>query len=95
MSPITTCIAATSAGWQLMAGLLLVSGLAVLSVCQDLGLRTRMGAVFSSLIALAFGISALNTAIVSNLRFAPAICVVVLCAEALLVLRWAMKRNSQ
>ena len=95
MSPIITYIAGAGASWQLMAGQLLVSGLAVLSVCQDLGLRIRLGAVFWLLIALAFGISALVTAILSNLRFAPAICVVVLCAEALLILRWATKKKSQ
>jgi hypothetical protein len=78
-----------------MAAQLLVSALAALSVCQDLGLRIRLGAVFWFLIALAFGISALVTAIRSNLRFAPAICVVVLCLEVLLILRWSLRRKNK
>lgn len=97
--PITTYIARIDASWQSVAGQLLVSVLAALSVCQDLGLRIRLGAVFWFLIALAFGISALVTAIRSNLRFAPAICVVVLCFETLLILRRVLRsrsnRNSQ
>ena len=88
------CIASMNASWGATAGQLLVSGLAVLSACQDLGLRSRLGAAFSFLIATVFGVSALITAIRSNLRFAPAICVVVLSCEALLILRWAMRRNS-
>ena len=78
-----------------MSGQLLVSGLAVLSVCQDIGRRMYPGAFFWFLIAGAFGISALAKAIRSNIPYAPAICIVVLCAETLLILRWAMKRNSQ
>ena len=86
------------AGWKSVGGQLLVSGLALLSACQDLGLRVRLGAVFSFLIATAFGISALITAIQSNIRYAPAICVVVLCCEILLTIvcivrRW-LRRTS-
>ncbi len=88
-------IAVIGAGWQSLAGQLLVSGLALVSAGQDLGLRIRLGAAFSFLMAIAFGISALFTAIRSNIRYAPAICLVVLCAETLVMLRWAMKRNSQ
>ena len=100
MWPLTTYIAGMdAANWQWMAAQLLVSVLAALSVCQDLGLRIRLGAVFWFLVASAFGISALVTAFRSNLRFAPAICVVVLCSETLLILRWILrsrsKRNSQ
>jgi hypothetical protein len=93
--PITTYIAGMGASWQWMAGQLLVSALASLSVCQDLGLRIRLGAVFWFLIALAFGISALVTAIRSNLRFAPAICVVLLCSETLLSLWWILRSRSK
>jgi len=78
-----------------MAGQLLVSGLAVLSACQDIGRRMHPGAVFWFLIAVAFGISALTTAIRSNLPLAPAICVLVLCSEALMTVLWAMKKKSQ
>lgn len=88
-------IAGIGASWQSMAGQLLVSGLASLSVCQDIGLRARVGATFWFLIAMAFGISALITATQSNIRYAPAVCIVVLCSEILLILHWALKRNSQ
>lgn len=77
-----------------MAGQLLASGMALVSGCQDLGLRIRLGAVFSFLIATAFGISALITAARSNTRYALATCVVVLFSEILLTLRWAVKKTA-
>jgi hypothetical protein len=80
------------ASWKSMAGQLLVSGFALINACQDVGLRLRLGAVFWFLISMAFGISALVTAIRSNIRYAPAICVVVLCSEILLMLRWMILR---
>jgi hypothetical protein len=88
----TFLLALGIAGWESVGGQLLVSGLALLSVCQDLGLRARVGAAFSFLIATAFGISALITAIHSNIRYAPAICVVVLCCEILLTIVWIVRR---
>ena len=92
---IVTDMVGMSASWQAVAGQLLVSALAALSVCQDLGLRIRMGAIFWFLIAAAFGISALVTAIRSDFRFAPTICVVVLCFETWLILRRLIYGNSQ
>jgi hypothetical protein len=44
--------------------------------------------------AIAFGISALVTAIRANLRYAAAICALVLCSEILLILRWSLRRTS-
>lgn len=83
------------ASWQSVGGQLLASGVLLLSGYQDLGLRARMGAAFWFFMAMAFGISALVTAIRSNLRFAPAICAVVLCFETWLILRRLINRNSQ
>ena len=88
-------IALVGPEWKSVGGQLLVSGLASLSGCQDLALRIRVGAAFSFLIALAFGISASVTAIRSNLRFAPAICAVVLCSETLLILPWWLRRQQR
>jgi hypothetical protein len=57
ISVSTFLVAVGIMGWESVGGELLVSGLALLSVCQDLGLRARVGAAFSFLIATAFGIS--------------------------------------
>ena len=86
-------IAGIGAGWKAMGGQLLVSGFALLSGRQDLGLRLPMGAVFSFLIATAFAVSALITAIRSNIHYGPAICVVVFCCEILLALFWGIKKE--
>lgn len=92
---IITHIASVGANWESVGGQLLASLLAVLSGYQDLGLRARMGAVFGFFMAIALGFSALVTAIRSGLRFAPAICVVVLCSETLLILwRILHSRNN-
>jgi len=53
-----------------------------------------MGAAFGFFMAIAFGISALVTAIRADLWYAAAICVVVLCSETLLILRWWLRRTS-
>ena len=91
--PVSTFLLALGiTGWESIGGQLLVSGLALLSVCQDLGLRLRVSAAFGFLIATAFGISALITAIQSNIRYAPAICVVVLCCEILFTIVWIVRR---
>ncbi len=83
------------ARWDWLGGQLLVSLLALLSGYQDLGLRARMGAAFGFFMAMAFGISALVTAIRANLRWAAAICAVVLCSETWLILRQLINRKSQ
>jgi hypothetical protein len=96
---ITTHIAGMGASWQSVGGQLLVSGLALLSGYQDLGLRSRMGAAFGFFMAIAFGISALVTAIRASLSIAAAICAMVLCFETLLILRrivrWRNSKSSQ
>ncbi len=93
--PITTYIAGIGASWWSLGGQLLASVVILLSVNQDLGLRARMGAVFGSFMAIAFGISALVTAIRVNLRGGAAICAVVLCFETLLILRWSLRRKNK
>ena len=90
---MTTHLASIVVSWQSMAGQLLVSGLAVISGCQDIGSRMWAGAVFSFLIALTFGISALATGVQSGFRFAPAICALVFVIEILSIL--AIRRKSQ
>lgn len=81
-------------GWLPILGQLLVSGLASASALQDLRLRLRAGAVFWFLIATAFGVSALVTAMQSNLRFDPATCVVVLCAGFVLIVYWTLRSSK-
>jgi hypothetical protein len=73
---------------------LLASAVLLLSGYQDIGLRTRMGAGFGFFMAIAFGISALITAVRANLSYAAVICGVVLCSETLLILRWWLRRTS-
>ena len=92
--PIVTYIAGMGACWESVGGQLLASGVLMLSGYQDLGLRARMGAGFWFFMAIAFGISALVTAIRANLSYAAAICAVVLCSEILLILRRWINRNS-
>ena len=88
--PITTYIAGIGASWWSIAGQLLTSAVILVSVRQDLGLRTRMGAVFGIFMALAFGISALVTAISLKLQSGVAISAVIVCFETLLILRWIL-----
>jgi uncharacterized membrane protein len=85
------------ANWLSVGGQLLASGVMLLSGHQDLGLRSTLSplsAAFWFLMAIAFGISALITASRASLPFAAAICVVVLCCETLLVLRWMLRSRS-
>ena len=79
--------------WKSVAGQLLASGVLFLSGHQDIGLRARIGAAFGFLMAVAFSISALATAIRGNLRYATAICAAVLSLEILLILRWYLRRT--
>jgi len=53
-----------------------------------------MGAAFGFFMAIAFGISALVTAIQTNLSYATVICAVVLFSETFLILRWWLRRTS-
>jgi hypothetical protein len=90
----TAVLALIATGWKSVGGQLLASGVLLLSGHQDIGLRARMGAAFGFFMAIAFGISALVTAIRGNLRYAAAICAAVLCSETLLILRWWLRRIS-
>jgi hypothetical protein len=81
-------------GWKSVGGQLLASGVLLLSGHQDIGLRARMGAAFGFFMALAFGISALITAIRANLSYAAAIWALVPCSEIFLILRWSLRRIS-
>ena len=67
----------------------------MLSGLPDLRLKASMGAAFSFFMALAFGISALVTAIRANLSYAAVICAVILCFETLFILNRVLNRNSQ
>jgi hypothetical protein len=80
--------------WRSVGGQLLASGVLLLSGHQDIGLRARVGAAFGFFMALAFGFSALVTAMRANLSYAAAICAVVLCSETFLILRWWRRRTS-
>jgi hypothetical protein len=80
-------IALVGTGWKSVGGQMLASGVLLLSGYQDIGLRSRIGAAFGFFMAIAFGISALITAIRANLSYAAAICAVVLCSETFLILR--------
>jgi len=83
-----------SAGWQAVGGQLLASAVLLLSGYQDMGLRARIGAAFGFFMALAFGISALSTAIWGRLWGGAAICAVVICFEAWLVRHCWNRRTS-
>ena len=69
-----------------MGGRLLASGVILLSVYQDTGLGARVAAGLGFFMAIAFGVSALVTALQAKLSGAAAICAVVLCSETLLIL---------
>jgi hypothetical protein len=85
---IITSIVAAGARWQSVGGQLLASGVLFASGYQDIGLRARVGAAFGFFMALAFGVSALGTAIWAKVWGGVAVCVVVLCFESWLILRW-------
>jgi hypothetical protein len=91
---ITTFIAAVGAGWQSVGGQLLTSGVMLLCGHQDIRLGTRTGAGFWFFMAIAFGISALVTAISARIWWGAAICVVALCRETWLILRWWSRGTS-
>lgn len=82
------------AGWKSVGSQLLAPGVLLLSGYQDTGLRSRTGATFGFFMAIAFGISALVTALRTNLSHAAVICAMVLCSETFLILRWYFRRSS-
>lgn len=87
-------IASVGTGWKSVGGQLLASGVLFLSGHQDLRWRIPVGGAFSFFMAIAFGISALFTAIGENLFYAAVICAVVLCSETFLILRRWLRRIS-
>ncbi len=87
-------IVAMGATWKALGGQLLASAVLLLSGRQDIRLRARTGAAFWFFMALAFGISALATAVWSRLWGGAAICAVVLCFETWLVRQWWNRRTS-
>jgi len=54
---------AVGGSWRSVGGQLLASGVLLLCGHQDMGSRTRIGATFWFFMALAFGTSALSTAL--------------------------------
>ena len=90
----TFLLALGTTGWESVGGQLLASGVLLLSGRQDIGSRAPIGAAFGFFMAIAFGISALVTAIRANLCYAAAICAAVLFSETLLILRWCFRRTS-
>lgn len=93
ISMSASVLALSGVGW-LVGGLLLTSAVIMLSVREDLRLRSRVGAALDFIMALVFCSSALVTAIRANLSFAAAICALVLCSEIWLILRWSLRRTS-
>jgi hypothetical protein len=91
-NPALTVLIGT--GWKSVGGQLLASAVLMLSGHQDLGLRLGIGAAFGFFMALAFGISALVTAVRGSLSGGVAICAVVLCVEICLILRRSLRKTS-
>ena len=91
---MVTFIIAVGGRWQSVGGQLLASGVLLASGYQDMGLRTRIGAAFGFFMALAFDISALVTAIRAEVWGGAVICVVVLCFECWLIIRWWSRVQS-
>lgn len=86
--------AAVGGSWRSVGGQLLASGVLLLSGHQDMGLRARIGAAFCFFMALAFGTSALATAIWARVWGGVVICSVALCFEAWLIRRLWRRRTS-
>jgi hypothetical protein len=81
---------AVGGSWRSVGGQLLASGVLLLCGHQDMGSRTRIGATFWFFMALAFGTSALSTALWARFWGGVVICAVALCFEAWLIRRlWA------
>jgi hypothetical protein len=93
--PISAHLAGLGVSWKSVSGQLLASGVLLLSGRQDLRLRAPAGAAFGFFMVLAFGTSALAAAIRVNLLSGAAICAVVLCFEAWLILYWILHRQDK
>jgi len=91
---VMTIILAVGADWHSAGGQLLASGLALLCGHQDIRMRIRAGASFWFMMALAFGISALATAVWASFWGGALICTVVLCFEIRFIRRWWNRRTS-
>ena len=91
---MTTYISGMGTNWWSVGGQLLASVVILLSVKQDLGLRAPMGVALGFFMAIAFGISALVTAIRVNLRSGAAICAILLFFETWLMLRCIVRRQK-
>jgi hypothetical protein len=92
---VITIILTTSGRWQSVGGQLLASGVLLASGYQDIGSRARIGAYFGFFMALAFGISALGTAIWAKSWGGIAVCAVALCLETWLIRRWQSRKTSR
>ncbi len=81
--------------WEQVFGQLLASGVLLLSGFQDIQLGARSGAAFSFFVALAFGVSALITAVGAKAWWSAALCAVVFCFEAWIIRRsWRGKTST-
>jgi hypothetical protein len=85
---ILTFIIAMGGKWQSLGGQLFASGILLMSGHQDIRMRNRIGGAFWFFMALAFGISALVTAIWAKAWCGVAVCAVAPCSETWLILRW-------
>ncbi len=91
---LVTFIAAMGAPWKSVGGQLLASGVLMLNGYQDTQLRVHIGSAFGFFMALAFGISALVTALRAGLWAGAALSVAALCLEAWLIGRRCRRRTS-
>ena len=94
MPIVITFIVAVGGGWQSVGGQLLASGVLLLCGHQDIRSSNRIGAGFWFYMAFALGVSALVTAIGAKIWGGATICLVALCFESWLVLRWWSRRTS-
>jgi len=85
---------AVGAKWKLVGGLLLTSGVLLLSGHQDVTLRAGMPVAFPFFMAIVFVVAALITAIGAQLWGAVVVCAVALCLESWLIRRLWERRSS-
>jgi hypothetical protein len=92
---MVTFTVAVGGTWQSVGGQLLASGVLLVSGYQDMGSRALIGAAFGFFMAVAFGISALVTAVRADVWGGAAICVLVLCLESWLIRRRWNRAKTQ